>query len=151
VAVKLRCTEYQSYSISDVSIAEAKQDFSKVKKLQLKLGIGGLTMAEYIEREALLKEIDEECMPTNWTNSEAEIQADHDYALYRNVIEAQPTADVVEVRHGEWKDDLFLKDKYPSVKCSECNIRFCDIISNHSCMWNFCPNCGAKMDGEKNV
>lgn len=54
-------------------------------------------MAEYIDREALLKEIDEDYYPMNWTNSEAEIQADNDYALYKNVIEAQPTADVVEV------------------------------------------------------
>lgn len=58
-------------------------------------------------------------------------------------------ADVVEVVHGEWKDDVLINDRFPSVRCSECNIRFCDIISNHRCMWYYCPNCGAKMDGGK--
>ena len=60
-----------------------------------------------------------------------------------------PAADVIEVVHGEWKDDVFINNRFPSVRCSECNIRFCDIISNHRCMWYYCPNCGAKMDGGK--
>lgn len=60
-----------------------------------------------------------------------------------------PAADVIEVVHGEWKDDVFINNRFPSVRCSECNIRFCDIISNHRCMWYYCPNCGAKMDGRR--
>jgi hypothetical protein len=67
---------------------------------------------------------------------------------FRSMLSKYPTADVVEVVHSEWKDDVFVKG-YPSVKCPECNIRFCDIISNHRCMWHYCPNCGAKMDGER--
>ena len=58
---------------------------------------------------------------------------------------------VVEVRHGKWKEDAFLKPdglvkRYPSVKCSECEIVFCDIINNHNYMYRYCPHCGAKMD-----
>ena len=53
---------------------------------------------------------------------------------------------------GEWKDHYLIKVKcpdnvYPSVKCSACETVFCDIINNHHFMYNFCPNCGAKMKG----
>ena len=53
-------------------------------------------MAEYIERKALLKDIKEE-RPENWTDSEAERQAENDFYKYREIVEIQPTADVVEV------------------------------------------------------
>lgn len=98
---------------------------------------------EYIEREALLKEIDEEYMPTNWTNSEAEIQADNDYALYRNVIEAQPAADVVEVRYSEWKQVVF-DDGAKSCKCCMA----CGMFVEPKYNYKYCPGCGAKMDGK---
>lgn len=103
-------------------------------------------MPEYIEREALLKEIDEECMPTNWTNSEAEIQADNDYALYRNVIEAQPAADVAEVRHGEWK--YYFKEN--TLMCSECLYEHY-VGTYHQYATNYCPYCGVKMDKRKDI
>ena len=48
-----------------------------------------------------------------------------------------PTADVVEVKHGEWID-LNITEW----QCSECNYR----VER----WNntpYCPHCGAKMDG----
>lgn len=49
-----------------------------------------------------------------------------------------PTANVVEVRHGEW-----IWDK-----------RFSDYTCSLCCDWdlktpNYCSNCGAKMDGKK--
>lgn len=52
-----------------------------------------------------------------------------------DVIGNQPTADVVEVVHGEWgeygEEDFF---------CTACDV----IIENPT---PYCPNCGAKMDG----
>ena len=57
----------------------------------------------------------------------------------------QPTADVVEVVHGEW----IKADSMPrSAKCSECNCW----ITRHTITENwfrYCPHCGAKMDGKK--
>ena len=53
-------------------------------------------MPEYIEREALLKDIEDE-KPVNWTNSDSERQAEIDFDTYKEIIEIQPTADVVEV------------------------------------------------------
>ena len=51
-------------------------------------------------------------------------------------------ADVVEVRHGEW-------EKFPFGMriCSEC--RYLQGKKKRFEKRNYCPNCGAKMDGEE--
>ena len=63
------------------------------------------------------------------------------------------SADVATVRHGRWVDKPLIKSfkhtNIPVVECSECGIDFCDIINNHYFMYRFCPNCGARMDGDK--
>ena len=61
---------------------------------------------------------------------------------------ANPTADVVEVRHGHWiehtaKPDWLEDDVEVFYNCSECG------TSHWSITPPFCPNCGAKMDGER--
>lgn len=82
-------------------------------------------------------------------------------------IDAQPTVDAVEVVHGEWtgliSEDLacaegfgvgmteeqkikYLEDFYHRTHCSVCNCCFDDRETKN---WNYCPNCGAKMDGGK--
>ena len=59
------------------------------------------------------------------------------------LVEDQPTADVVEVRHGRWT-----LHKDGSGTCSECkktqkNVWDCD-------RWqNYCGHCGARMDGDE--
>ena len=53
-----------------------------------------------------------------------------------NTIEAEP------VKHGRWVE----KEKYTfgiMYDCSLCENRILD--NGHQ--WNYCPNCGAKMDG----
>ena len=65
-------------------------------------------------------------------------------------IDNAPTVDAVEVVHGEWvcKDlDNFRKVE---VKCSECGwigIENYDSYVDPS-DFNYCPNCGAKMDAD---
>ena len=57
-------------------------------------------------------------------------------------IEIIQVADVSPVRHGRWIE----QDKYTfgvMYDCSICDNRILD--TGHS--WNYCPNCGAKMDG----
>ena len=59
-------------------------------------------------------------------------------------IESFPTADVAPVRHGKWEIN---SDRPDLLICSVCKCGFD--------MWkhdphNYCPNCGAKMDGELN-
>ena len=57
-------------------------------------------------------------------------------------------ADVAEVRHGKWieQEDGFGDTYYD---CSCCGESFCLIDGTPTDnMYNFCPNCGARMDGE---
>ena len=58
----------------------------------------------------------------------------------RCIAEA-PTADVVEVKHGEW---VVLEEEIGLYSCSLCDYK----IIRTEC--NYCPRCGAKMDGGKN-
>ena len=56
-----------------------------------------------------------------------------------------PTVDAVEVVHGRWGDT-------PGVFgyiCSQCNKVM--VPDRYDGEMNYCPNCGAKMDGDGNV
>ena len=52
-----------------------------------------------------------------------------------------PTADVAPMRHGRWIEQ-YKYDFGTFYDCSICGNRILD--NGHS--WNYCPNCGAKMD-----
>ncbi len=66
-----------------------------------------------------------------------------------------PAADVVEVKHGEWlqtKEPLGHQD----VDCIECSVCHDSWVIDedfdfefHKQYWNYCPNCGAKMDSRR--
>ena len=62
-------------------------------------------------------------------------------ALVTRVLDKQPTADVVEVRHGEWIEQY---EGSRLLKCSVCGYEYCDLIE----CGNYCGNCGAKMGRE---
>lgn len=97
-----------------------------------------LTMAEYIEREALLCEIE---------RREALMVGDKLVSVdaMKSFIKNRPAADVAPVWHGRWIE----KDKYDFGTFYDCSICGNRILDNgHS--WNYCPNCGAKMDGGTN-
>ena len=68
-------------------------------------------------------------------------------------IDKCPTVDAKPVVHGRWIDSVFCnvkQGKYPVVTCSECEMVFCDLISNHHYMYRYCPYCGADMRGGEN-
>ena len=56
-----------------------------------------------------------------------------------NHLKSVPSADVVEVRHGHWINDI----GYAGWTCSECG----DHEGNKTD--KYCPHCGAKMDGKE--
>ena len=69
------------------------------------------------------------------------------YKMFENVINEQPTVDAEPVRHGHWiahYDDIWPEES--TLECSICHEEqgkgMLDI--------NYCPACGAKMDGGKN-
>lgn len=53
-----------------------------------------------------------------------------------------PTAEVEEVKHGEWEVNVGMNYNRERI-CPICKEK---IESNH---WDYCPHCGAKMDGGK--
>lgn len=59
-------------------------------------------------------------------------------------ISGLPAADVAEVVHGRWiKEDFLSDDVNNAEKCSQCG----ELIGWFGNLPNYCPNCGAKMDG----
>ena len=90
-------------------------------------------MTEYIERDALLDDISAAVKHRGM----GEIIG----KTLMRYVKRQPTADVVPVVHGLWVEHL------DEMECSVCKRQwnYCDNDTN---TFNFCPNCGAKMDGE---
>ena len=64
-------------------------------------------------------------------------------------IDNEPTADVVEVKHGSW---TFSRSERKVVcSCCETTAPFDKKVGYHT-LWRspYCPNCGAKMGAERN-
>lgn len=59
-----------------------------------------------------------------------------------------PAADVAPVVHGQWKL-VYRQADGGEYKCSECARKYVFNSFNHSS--NYCPNCGAKMDGGEDL
>ena len=104
-------------------------------------------MAEYIEREALREILD------GWRDAHADVDDVHGCGLLEDVIcevDAQTAADVAPVVHGRWDDSG--RYTFPgggtAVRCTECGCAL-TVSEYHLNNWNYCPVCGAKMDGER--
>lgn len=103
-------------------------------------------MARYIDADELkesLKVLKAE------GNNEKYVQGLQDAidCYFPQIIDDVPTADVEPVRHGRWiehPDDIFPLES--TIECSVCGEQENVDIHND----NFCPNCGAKMDGGVN-
>ena len=87
-------------------------------------------MDEYINREAVYEYFDK-CNSENpkWTPSRV-----------KTLISRQKAADVAPVRHGRWVHHIAGGKQISDCWCSVCNVE-------HETEQNYCPNCGAKMDG----
>ena len=87
-------------------------------------------MSEYIDRAALKQEL------APYEENDFSQQMD----VILAIVDAQPTADVVEVRHGRWLD-VRGENRSLNWKCSLCTKRTLQKSP-------YCPNCGARMDKE---
>lgn len=62
---------------------------------------------------------------------------------FNEAVEEMPTADVAPVVHGRWIE----QEKYTFGVMYDCSI--CgDRILDNGHPWNYCPKCGARMDGD---
>ena len=83
---------------------------------------------EYIEREALVEQLKKEDCDCEWLWT----------------ILCVPAADVAPVRHGHWINENFY------THCSACGKMAIYDKYGQEVESDYCPNCGAKMDGEPN-
>lgn len=68
-----------------------------------------------------------------------------DYAAAFAEIRKLPAADVVEVVHEKWLLDRW--PSWPHRECSRCKIMITRTKEVADQYWQYCPNCGARMDG----
>ena len=73
-------------------------------------------------------------------NSVQEAVCKHGQYL-KKLINEQPTVDATPVLHGRW-----IVENKESIRCSEC----CFNRATIKMPMDYCPNCGAKMDGDGN-
>lgn len=108
-------------------------------------------MAEYIDREALFAEFDRLGL------GEHSIVEKVFSIGVRTIIAGMPAADVAPVVHGRWipsesdfddDDTLFDVEEWCDWQCSACREDICyEDPMPMKLLPNYCPNCGAKMDG----
>ena len=95
-------------------------------------------MAEYIERETLYEK-------AYWHGEHPDVGnpfPDGVDAIDIKDVDAIPTADVAPVRHGRW-----VPTKAPFMnECKDCSV--CGYRTVWGNRYNYCPNCGAKMEGD---
>ena len=82
-------------------------------------------MADYIDKQAFLDHM----------------KRTDRYFSVKFDIENFPNADVAPVRHGRWEE----ASDGDGIVCPFCRTDFCTIIYDTE-YFNYCPNCGAKMD-----
>lgn len=98
-------------------------------------------MAEYIEREAIMK------FPIRKDRCDKEHANEHFIFGIESVleyVENLPAADAAPVVHGRWEflgPNMLNRD----CMCGTCSV--CKVRSKYIVNTGLCPNCGAKMDG----
>ena len=97
-------------------------------------------MAEYIDRENAIKRV----METKW-------ESGSDGAAAMEIVAAAPAADVAPVVHARWIHSRYedCSEQFELVKCSQCNHE-AYAMAFYVRGGNYCPVCGAKMDGGDN-
>ena len=86
----------------------------------------------YIEREAAIKAL----------MNDAPEQVGYSREDAADCIRYMDAADVAPVRHGKWIRSVAL------LECQLCGEIYSQLGGNAGKSWNYCPNCGAKMDLE---
>lgn len=104
-------------------------------------------MSDYIDRNELIKHIKD---LLTWWGDGSGVYAFYPVEVMLS-IESAPAADVQEIKHGEWT-----KDDSGGCYCSACgwyadyDYDYVTYVTNNGLGnddFNYCPHCGAKMDG----
>ena len=109
-------------------------------------------MDEYIKREAAMDIFGDVPMwqgygePYPWKVHCVLVEA---VKLVKEEISKIPAADVAPVRHGKWAHSRYenCSEQFEIVKCSCCGHE-AYAMAFYVRGGNYCPNCGARMDGD---
>lgn len=102
-------------------------------------------MAKYINADELLQKSENVYYQYDTQHSPLDSSVCRGISLVEQMIINQPAADVEPVRHGEWKYQPPTATLNGAWKCTACKCYFWEHTANE---FKYCPNCGAKMDGE---
>ena len=113
-------------------------------------------MVRYIDVNKLEEMVIQSKKDNPHSNSIQRQMHTHEHRHFLCMLNQAPTADVVEVRHGEWLPYDYDEEEYQDVeesynwRCSICqdDISYLDMVER-DLLPNYCPNCGAKMDGKE--
>ncbi len=101
-------------------------------------------MSDYIKREDALEQFDYYDLGEYLTTQ------------IRGMLMDVPSANVAPVRHGYWlpmvAENKMTKDIRGARACSECGasyFSYYDVPDIEDVVPNYCPNCGARMDGDE--
>lgn len=96
-------------------------------------------MAEYIEREDAVNAV----MAAKWVNGS-------DGAMAMEIVASPAAVDAAPVVHGRWISWEEAGNFVPSPdrhECSVCHDAAQVLVNGFELLSDYCPNCGAKMDG----
>lgn len=99
-------------------------------------------MGEYIDKDDLYQYLDNE---VEWDTNQDRLAA-------TEVVFDFQAADVAPGKHGRWELHGNDDDLGSSYFCSSCHSSFDEdwfYANGEFTPFNYCPNCGAKMDGEE--
>ena len=116
-------------------------------------------MAELIERQTAIKAAEHAYNEWNLAMAAADGQRQINRCFkmqelckaVASVFENAPAADVAPVRHGQWISWEDVGNYVPSPnrhECSVCHDTAQVLVNNIELLSNYCPNCGAMMDGD---
>ena len=95
-------------------------------------------MSRYIDVDKFIEDL-------GFENTEQEREENIGEIVTLEDFDRQPTADVVEVIHSEWHTAT-VRMSCIDVTCRNCHNTEKISVTNY---FEYCPHCGAKMDGER--
>lgn len=95
-------------------------------------------MADYISKNDVLNLIMHNDKVCHYADERYENVVYATACRISDVVANMPAADVQPIKHGRWCKRMSTPDSF---KCSVCG-------NNHEYFTTYCPNCGARMDGD---
>lgn len=104
-------------------------------------------MAEYIEKEKVINELRYNNKVTHYSDDKCEDIVYRTTREMQQLVFEMPAAGVQPVKRGKWiaenRDSRGYADCYT---CSNCQNYTYTYTLMRDCEYDYCPNCGAKMD-----